>query len=240
MKERPIIFSGPMVRAILDGRKAQTRRIVKPQPPARQNEAQFPCIEKHEPLNGVRFWQYAGDGTNSSEAIRCPYGAPGDRLWVRESWRTARSLDHVRPSNLVAGAPVEYMADRWNPGFGMCDKGKGRPSIFLPRWASRLTLEITGARVERLNEISEEDAYNEGIEVEPLDMSISAKNYLRKDAWFNNWGVESVPDFQYEPSETLFRKSYETLWESINGPGSWAANPWIWCVSFRKLEGGQP
>jgi hypothetical protein len=187
-KERPIIFSGPMVRALLDGKKTQTRRIVKPQaavltdelarglgvqPPAQQNHAVVPC----------------------------PYGQPGDRLWVRETWKENPAIDFGNGH----GAPL-YRAT-----WGNADTGdRWRPSIHMPRWASRITLEITNVRVQRLQEISEEDALAEGV-----DRPKSSD-------------PRSVAEL------TLWR--FRELWESIHGPDSWDANPWVWAITFKKLE----
>ena len=138
-KERPIIFSGPMIRAILENRKSQTRRVMKPQPTLGVDwlevggDTDWPC-------------RVLADGTHA--ALHCPYGAPGDRLWVQEAWQTLRSLDQVSPSKLVAGTPILYAADRWNAGFPAgFDKGKMRPSIFLPRWARRIMLNVKAVRL---------------------------------------------------------------------------------------------
>jgi hypothetical protein len=188
MKERPILFSGPMVRAILDGSKTQTRRTFKgttehkgPYNPA--------YMEAHQQANG---WGRI-----------CPHGAPGDRLWVRETWA------HERDGT---GCPddtgVLYRAT--DPGWD--DEGTGlrwRPSIFMPRIASRILLEITDVCVQRLQEISEEDARAEG--------AIGALN----DSIGDNWCA---------------REAFAALWESINGTGSWHANPWVWAITFRRLE----
>lgn len=184
MKERPILFSAPMVRAILAGCKSQTRRIVKPQPFAHER----PVIEDGEVL--------VGDG----KTWRLPYGKPGDRLWVRETF-CAKSFftpteyryraDGVEP--FVMGPPVGDIPMAW------------KPSIFMPRAASRITLEVTGVRVERVNDISEADAVAEGI-----------------------------PAFPTSPSK-IPRMHYATLWNSINGAGSWDLNPWVWRIEFKRL-----
>jgi len=195
MKERPILFSGPMVRAILSGRKTQTRRIVKPQP----DES---GLSKKD---GAEYWEDA-----SGRKYICPFGVPGDRLWVRETWRTTKSLEHLAPRNIASGAPLEYMADRClTPGGGRLEyRGKARPSIFMPRWASRINLEVADVRIERLNDITEEDAKAEG-----WDGYIS-----------------------YMPQPHPAIAEFSRLWESIHGPGSWDHNPWVWVVTF-KVEG---
>lgn len=204
MKERPILFSAPMVRAILSGTKTQTRRVV--QNPHR-NDGGF-VLQDY----GKGLWPYRShdgesgcyldrqkDGDYYSEApLRCPYGQPGDRLWCRETWLT------------VNGDDTFYRADYLHDPAG--DRAHGvawKPSIHMHRSRSRITLEVTGVRVERLQDISTADAEAEGWPGPDAENSISSTYPI---AW------------------------YSKLWESINGPESWAANPWVWCVSFRRLE----
>jgi hypothetical protein len=178
MKERGILFSAPMVRALLDGSKTQTRRILKPNPNA---------TETRTPAGMVPL---------------CPYGKVGDRLWVREAWRTVAEADALPPRDLAPAHRLWFEANSDNqPGFGRL-----RPGMFMPRWASRITLEITGVRVERLQDISEADALAEGC------------------------AAKHTADAEYNA-----RKAYAVLWESINGGGSWDANPWVWVVEFRRL-----
>jgi hypothetical protein len=197
MKERPILFSGPMVRAILEGKKTQTRRMIK-----RQRDMEF---DINDPHFGPYWLSYATDAEGEDARVRCPYGEAGDRLWVRETW-----LQGQGPT--WGSHCVVYDADKkiaWAPGSGFDNPDlkqfKKRPSIFMPRWASRITLEITGVRVERLQQISDADALAEGCST--ADMR-------------NGDSLASV---------------YTRLWESIHGPGSWDANPWAWVVEFRKL-----
>lgn len=213
MTERPMLMSAPMVRAILAGTKTQTRRIVKPQPTG------FIGGPGVIMPNGAPAALIPMDDTVApfGRQIVCPYGQPGDRLWVRETWqgplfhgehgdvdrRTIQNPKHCVYAADGGPAPEFMDADdnlqcRW------------RPSIHMPRWASRITLEITGVRVERLQDINEEDAEAEGI------------GFLR-----------SIPD----ADETLTaRELFEYLWESINGAESWAANPWVWAVEFRRIK----
>lgn len=210
MKERPILFSGPMVRAILEGRKTQTRRVVEPQPGNGWKFEEPPVlgrITSPHPKKG-KFGVFIHRKTNyvfpESDLIVCHYGQPGDRLWVRETW-----------SKALHGCGVELL-ERWEPGregpFGVgaiyaatphpdYKPDKWRPSIHMPRWASRITLEVTGVRVERLQEISEQDAEAEGAHYE----------------------------FK------IARRGFEAIWNSISGPESWDANPWVWVVEFRKI-----
>lgn len=170
MKTRPILFSGPMVRAILEGRKTQTRRVVKPQP---AHCADLPM------------------GKDLTFASACPYGQPGDRLWVRETWAVGTLFDYVRPSLLPkpdceSKLAVDYAANPrriWHSE----DQGRWRPSIHMPRWASRITLEITSVRVERLQDISHKDAIAEGLEFCTLDQTIGYKHYTEK-SWIPVWG----------------------------------------------------
>lgn len=212
MKERPILFQGDMVRALLDGSKTQTRRMCKPQPVA---DARF---------SGGYFIPGKGKGgvQISVEApyvgIACPYGKPGDRLWVREAWRTLNVHDHVPPRELT-GAKVSYDAStlRTEPSIWW---GKKRPSIFMPRWASRITLEITDVRVERLQDISEADAEAEGCD---------------RLTWDGTQGPADLIDWPLKTVDRPWANGYALLWESINGDDSWAANPWVWAVSFRRL-----
>ena len=205
-KERPILFSGPMVRAILNGTKTQTRRVVKPQP--RRMMGGW--------VRMFNVWMFPN--VCPVYRMKCPYGVPGDRLWVREAWRTTEGLDHVKPSNLVPGAPILYEADIWNDGFPYgFPKGKLRPSIFLLRWASRILLEITSVRVERVQDITEEDAKAEGI-----------KHGM--DAVYASALLEDKP---LCPA----RREFMLLWDTLNAKRGfgWDENPWVWVVTFKKI-----
>ncbi len=199
-----------MVRAILEERKTQTRRVVKPQPPDKFQFAQdgtmrgvtaFWWTDRDIDLDDIGWWP----GYDDQDAVKCPYGSPGDRLWVRETWAPHADMPHAAIYRCDRGGDLQ---DTVTPNF------RWRPSIFMPRWASRITLEIVSVRVERLQDISEEDARGEGI-------ARAADGY-----WFN-----------YAPDGPTIQKasdSYRTLWESINGPGSWDRNDWVWAIEFRK------
>ncbi len=202
MKSTPILFSGPMVRAILDGRKTQTRRVFKVQPADDFcPEVGLYCPTLVDPRTGEMFPGKERFGASDlDECHPCPYGQPGDRLWVRETWQDTRS-----PGEPENRRQIMYRADDSRSLIGW------RPSIFMPRWASRITLEITGVRAERLQEISDDDAFAEGIQ---------------------SW-VDSGHGMAGGGSA---RGTYRALWESINGPGSWDANPWAWVVEFRRLK----
>lgn len=213
MKERPMIFNAEMVRAILDGRKTQTRRIVK-------------LSHERGMVNPVVRGR---NGEISSITCRlaplfCPLGQPGDRIWVREAW--ARY-------NIDRGS--HGMAYRATPPEDWPKEGRWRPSIHMPRWASRIMLEITGVRVERLNDISHEDAEREGIHTEVWDQTVVAKNYAAEDEIFQFWS-ESLP--HYVNMNELYRSSFQSLWQSIYGAESWLANPWVWVIDFKRIEGG--
>ncbi|HDR8979457.1 TPA: hypothetical protein QDA90_004261 [Burkholderia vietnamiensis] len=216
MKERPILFSGPMVRAILEGRKTQTRRVAK----------EFAGRDDLDAILG-RFPNQRG----------CPHGEPGDRLWVREAFRLTSDFDGDSPTRvgercLDAGyrapwAPVRYEVDgaerdwRWvgTPPGHEVTAGRARASMHMPRWASRITLEITGVRVERLQSISESGARAEGVTIEEHHM----RGYCAGAYW--------------PPSI----RAFHDLWDSLNaarGHG-WDANPWVWVIEFRRIDGSE-
>ena len=142
--------------------------------------------------------------------MRCPYGLPGDRLFVREAFRLCQEADDVSPRDSDPGYRVWYEADKPH----QLGAGRLRPSIHMPRWASRITLEVTGVRVERLQDISEADARAEGITVPNCQCGYGLDGNLMS-------GTASG--------------AYMLLWESINGPGSWNANPWVWVVEFKRV-----
>jgi hypothetical protein len=222
MTARPILMSGPMVQALLDGTKTQTRRVVNPRIYVELTASDDPesittgAVQQSDPAFGVACKQY----------VRCPYGAVGDQLWVRETWQYAdwtedgmpwiryRADDATRfvDGHLLTEADCDRLTDRWeslsDPANVAID-GKAadrtwRPSIFMPRWASRITLTIADIRVQRLQEISDSDCVAEGISVAPIARS-------------------EISPFEF----------YRDLWESINGAESWALNPWVWALTFR-------
>lgn len=229
VKERPILFSGPMVRAILDGRKTQTRRIVKgvPDSPIKSAKADFD-------VNGRDFgvWFHCGDGQpvskhNYSQFNSCPYGKPGDRLWVRETWACRDDVDPQTERDKA----LHYMLYRASYSGNLGDEWHGydqwRPSIHMPRWASRITLEIVSVRVERLQAISRDDAIAEGTSLSMRDPGSSGQ-----------WLWEPVIGKVACPSGTASGpvECFKIAWEAINGAGSWDANPWVWAIEFRRLE----
>jgi hypothetical protein len=226
IKERPILFSAPMVRATLDGRKTMTREVVKP-----RKDRVFGCdLAQHE---------IAGE-VNNGDLSNCPYGRVGDRLWVRETCRAKELSDDEAEDRAATAAEedvqygldgVEYLADhyfrpientqraseRWldlNSYRGK--RGATVPSIHMPRWACRIELKITGVRVERLQDISEEDAKVEGAEI----------------------GIVVQHDKRGKPVATAatHRVAFQHLWITINGAGSWDANPWVWVIEFKRVK----
>lgn len=223
MKERPILFSTPMVRAIPGGTKTQTRRAI-----ADRFQHCADTLVEFGDNSGDWRWPIDRDGICVESKGACPYGKPGDRLWVKETWRTYRTLDHLKPTGIRPMPAIRYEADGGsNVAHPEVETwGRTRVSIHMPRWASRLTLEIEKVRVERLNDISPGDAIAEGIEV---------------CGFSSDPGVLSYRDYaqlNYDPFEWYSSPidSYRSLWESINGPGSWAANPWVWVIDFRNVR----
>ena len=216
IKDRPIMFNGPMVCAILEGRKTVTRRPVKVQP--------------HIDASGnfcVGNSNYGQDGYGSPVTKHfvngcCPFGKPGDRLWVREAWQADAQVDSVAPRELSHGEPIRYPAD-WDfrqTGCAMMKPGKIRPSIHMPRWVSRILLEITDVRVERLQGITEEQAKAEGVR-------------LMRDG-SDTWVSREGPGNLVTPWPTA-KEAFSDLWNTINGPQAWAANPWVWVVEFKRV-----
>jgi hypothetical protein len=206
MTSRPILFSAPMVRALLNGSKTQTRRAVKPQPDAW--------------TGGTTLVKFTPDDQRLGRlgvAIRCPYGQPGDELWVREAWRIAGDSDGDT-LDMFDRDDVQYRADDDQSYID-----KYRPSIHMPRRFSRITLRITDVRVERLQDISDADVIAEGVPRWPLGYRVEVS------------GAPKHESRSFDRSE----QAYRWLWESINGQGSWDANPWVWVVEFRRLPTNQ-
>ncbi len=209
MKERPILFSGAMIRAILAGQKTQTRRAAKPVKHPDLGNLYDPgaLVMEREP-------QHVIDRA-------CPYGQPGDRLWVRETWAAHCDEDNLPPRD--CSRDVRFYAVEHGRQHGLNPRiGKWRPSIHMPRWHSRILLEIVSVRVERLQSISEADAEAEGID------------FLRHIQ--DNDETLTDRDVYQCLRDLTARDLYELLWDSINGEGSWAANPWVWAVEFKRVE----
>ncbi|HEU4986834.1 MAG TPA: hypothetical protein VFT89_07195 [Rhizobiaceae bacterium] len=197
MTDRPIVFSAPMIRALLDGRKSMTRRVLKPQPTAEFIEATISA-------DGLTARPAALFGSETHKALRRVY-RPGDHLWVREEYSFDHSWADVPPRDVIPAAPVWYWADG-NPEGG--DWTKPKPGIHMPRWASRLTLIVTDVRVQRLQDISEEDARAEGV---------------------------FVPEAQYaQQGSRAPVLAYAGLWEDLNASRGygWETNPWVVALTF--------
>lgn len=198
MKERPILFRGEMMRAILDGRKTQTRRIIKPQPGItealmREMRECFPGRTDGQIVTSAWLAGFIDED--------CPYGHHGDRLWVKETYGLLTGAGH-RYVFRADGTPMQ----KFYPDEPIANM-KWKPSIFMRRELSRITLEITDVSVERLQDISEDDAKAEGVE----------------------WGALS------HAGMTTARDAFSTLWNGINGAGAWAANPWVWAITFKRV-----
>jgi hypothetical protein len=234
MAEKGILFTAPMVRAILAKTKRQTRRVVKPQP--------YIDPQGNACWNGSNFGQ-DGRGphiqslaspipSSKTGRVRCPYGMPGDRLWVREAWMPDPPCDGTWGYTAWAGNRIGQIAavpERFqHPAF--CnyraswqhgtDGLRWTPGIHMPRWASRITLEITDVRVERLQDITEANVVAEGIQRWPLGFRVD---------------VSGAPVHECR-TFAVARDAYRWLWEEINGPGSWDANPWIWVFEFERVK----
>ncbi|RBB99631.1 hypothetical protein C3E97_020385 [Pseudomonas sp. MWU12-2115] len=236
IKERPILFSAPMVRAILDGRKTVTRRPVKGcQIPVEDTSVaagerhRWMAIAQRDPRYGFGVFgaTEAECAKELEEFAPCPYGRRGERLWVREAWAADAQVDAVAPRDLSQGEPIWYPADNSTrqTGCSMIARGRGRTSIHMPRWASRILLEITDVRVERLQDISEVQAMAEGI---------SAVAFRPDDGWPICTGYMVGPDDGKTALETTAAKAFAGLWNSTGG--DWDANPWCWVVEFKRVQ----
>lgn len=233
MTERGMTFNAEMVRAILDGRKTQTRRIVKPQPEV-SHSGNLSGVWLGKPLNGLLLPKL------EDIAEHCPFGKPGDRIWVRETWGVvSHELDEDgciqqwtpdRPATAIHEMPfgngyysghVIYSADggfTWGDDDGYEDgRSCWKPSLHMPKAASRILLEITGVRVERLNSISQEDAQAEGMEL---------------TGWRPTYSDPDGGGDVWTPYD-----NFAQLWESIYGEENWQANPWVWVIEFKRVEG---
>ena len=201
--ERGMIFNAEMVRALLSGRKTQTRRIIKPQPEATLSGS-LSGKWLSRPLNGLLLPKI------EDIAIHCPFGAVGDRIWVREAFRVHSRATDVATLVYKASERNSWTEQTRRVPVAVCNKPatpeKWTPSLHMPRWASRILLEITGVRVERLRSMSQDDARAEGV--------IAASGPMEAGLAFRE------------------------LWDSIYGEESWKANPWVWVIEFKRVEGG--
>lgn len=226
MKERGMIFNGEMVRAILDGRKTQTRRIMKVQPEHSELGLRRVVESKNGIDDGKYFWsQSDATGLKSrSKPFACPFGTVGDRIWVREAFRVHSRATDVATLVYKASERNSWTEQTHRVPVAVCNKPatpeKWTPSLHMPRWASRILLEITDVRVERLNAISEEDARAEGI----ID-----------GGCLNCGEPEPCGCANPEPDAT---DAFSYLWQSIYGQENWNANPWVWVIEFKRVKGG--
>jgi hypothetical protein len=210
--DRPIIFSAPMIRALLDGRKTQTRRVLKPQPEG---------IARAERV-GLQEWTIYPAADRCSIDFKAPSYAPGDRLWVRETWSAIMNggWTIANARSRMFDEKIVYRAD----GNGFEDGDGWWPSIHMPREFSRLTLTVTDVRVQRLQDISEEDAWAEGC----------------KPGELNDWG-EPFPAEEFDPHGAIgwdnARDWFADLWETLHGPDAWDANPWVVALTFTVRHG---
>lgn len=220
MADKPILFSAPMVRALLAGTKSQTRRgisLARYRGFTEFGKSDTKGYDWHLRDSGMR-WH---DLRHADLLARLPWHS-GDRLYVREAWRTWAQYDDVSPRGLVSGTHVAYEATE-SPNLGN-NVGRFRQGMHMPRWASRLTLTVTDVRVERLMDISAEDAIAEGV----VDTG------RRDGAPYSHFTVRGVPGIviEHEPEPV-----YAQLWEMINGEGSWGANPWVATYTFTVHHG---
>ena len=230
MNEYPILMSSPMVRAIHEGRKTQTRRVCKWPKGFDPSRAEVERYERY-PDGSYRAIVWGDPGDDAAFSLRCPYGGPGDRLWVRETWAVCKYYDG-RPTNGCGSVPevavecrvlpdaVTIIPGRAHRTIGT-ERGKWRSARYMPRWARRITLEVTDVRVQRVWEISEEDAVAEGVEIKPIHNMTSR--------FCQTHGIQGVG-----PN----RSAFENLWDSINAKRGygWVVNPWVWAVTFMRVE----
>ena len=236
MKERPIHFNSPMVRGVLSGQKTVTRRVMKNQP------CRPPKLVEN---GGANFWAnplYIQGASMGSQMHVCPYGQPGDRLWVRETWADVNLqgapglayradgdvhdlmedksfLDDRGAFNYDDARTKPYQFSCWSEDLIAGTEGQWRPSIHMPRWASRILLEITDVWVERLQDISDKE-----IEAEGIDLDALADGQDRYDMCHAGSGADGRP---------TLRTAWRNLWESTGG--DWDANPWVWVVEFKRV-----
>lgn len=212
MKFHPILFSTPMVQAILEDGKTETRRVVKPQPKLHFRKDKQVDIYERTPGNWEVKDRLSACAFSRLDVIKCPYGKAGDVLWVRETF--SKEAEHINPDGFL------YKAD--TPEWLTTVDGKWKPAIHMPKEACRLFLEITEIGIERLTDISENDAINEGVKVihqEGQALKVY-QNYLLKE----------------KLGTTNPIRSFRTLWESINGKDSWNENPFVWVVKFKRID----
>lgn len=240
MKEHPILFSTDMVKAILEGRKTQTRRPLKPQPEQTYFNGDWYADQYNHTADWC-FWGRVGTDVTHKCGLplfRCPYGQVGDRLWVKEAHEIygfhadfntetcTAEICYTADNLVVPKVPVPWEEHwKWLKPDKVKTLGIRRPSIFMPRWASRITLEITDIRVQRVQEISEEDA-------------IAEETQKIATRWAPIIGLGTPEAHIGEYQDETYKHAFSGLWDSINAKRgySWAANPWVWAITFKRLE----
>lgn len=217
-KSRPILFKCPMVQAILAGQKTITRRVMKPQPPAWIESFGYSAFTPDGHISGRGNYE---DWGPSEKFFRCPYGRPGNMLWVRETWAKREDIN----ADTERDRAIHYLHHRASYDGDLGNEwhyyGRWRPSIHMPRWASRITLRVTAVRVERLRDITLADAKSEGIPEYGSEYRQDMTE-AELDEWRNRSTLEN----------------FALLWDQINGkrPGcSWADSPWVWVISFERV-----
>lgn len=223
MKEHPILFNTEMVHAILEEQKTQTRRIVNQVRGFEYYDICSPCAT----ADSFSIWWH---GKYETVGVRqeCPFGKVGDHLWVRETWQHSNHPYGPLDKSCDIFYREEYFDDPHGMDGEKSPEGKYRfwkPSIHMPRWASRITLEITGVRVQRLQNISNEDSIAEGIE--------RIGGMTSCTPW-RNYRIGQKGEMSMHCSSAT--RAYMTLWESINGAGSWDVNPWVWVIEFKAVK----
>ena len=237
MTERPIIFSAPMVRAILEGKKTQTRRKMKVQP----GPDALVTVEHYHPIVIDRHGDmqpgkeiFGAHWDDGEYGLKSPYGAPGDLLWVRETWAKGET------AGVAQYRATDPQCDDTTSGL------RWRPSIHMPRWASRITLRIIDVRVERLHDITEDDARAEGCEARPFPgpwwqgyRDLGDGDLIHQQAI-----GETAPDWMIEPKrmpptpwlDRSARDGFRSIWMGLHGLDAWDANPWVWVISFERMK----
>jgi len=221
-----------MVRALLDGSKTQTRRLMKPQPeirPGSEGKHWWPA-KAFQSMMTIEDCQLPGYEGMAGDA--CPHGGKGDHLWVRETWAQPAALD---PGPTVYRADYPDCVPRGYTNIPPADEITWKPSIHMFRKHSRILLEVVSVRVERLQDISEADAIAEGIEPNWCGDLKKGPNGFGGQGWVPDCGWINYLSGPDGDEACTARESYQTLWESINGAGSWDANPWVWVVAVKRV-----
>lgn len=206
MKELPILFNGPMVRAILEGRKTQTRRVIKPQPPKGLKSFGWIVCSCPSENEGKAFWADDIPLSRQTHYVRCPYGEPGDRFWVRETFADTAGMGFDKRIYYAADTMPGSDGDQARKDYGV----KWKPSIHMPRWASRILLEVVEIRVERIQEIGEEGSLAEGMKAGHMcEPSASSSRHSA-------------------------RQNFAQTWKDLYG--NWGTNPWVWVIEFKRVQ----